>query len=121
MPYSDITELSELLSVINTTNPAIIYYGADWCGSCKDGSTIFNTVADLDENDGVSFFKVNISNIPEAQESQNISSIPLIIAYVNGQEYRRFVGVATNKLINLIDKCLAKVAKDQAKAGTGES
>ena len=105
MPHTELAEHDELEECIKNNESVIVYYGATWCKSCVTGSRIFEAIAQLEEYGGVNFYKVDIDKIPDAKDSQEIVSIPLIVGYCNGKEVARSVGVTTNSLVEIVEKC----------------
>jgi thiol-disulfide isomerase/thioredoxin len=106
MPYTELAEHEELNECINNNNSVIIYYGAAWCRSCVRGGPVFETVSNMEEYEKVVFHKVDIDKIPEAKESQEIISIPLIIGYLKGKEVTRSVGVTVEHLVEIVEESL---------------
>jgi thioredoxin 1 len=109
MPYTELAEHDELEECIKNNKSVVIYYGAVWCRSCVKNSAIFETLATLEEYTNVKFYKVDIDKIPDAKESQEIVSIPLIIGYKSGKEVNRSVGVSTDTLVGIVEDCLPVV------------
>ena len=83
--------------VLNSSKPVIIDFYADWCGPCKMMSPIIDNIAE--ENSDVKVGKVNVDEAQEIAIKYNIMSIPTIIIFKEGKEYKKFVGVTSKENI----------------------
>lgn len=81
---------------------AIVDFYADWCGPCKMFAPVFEQLAG--ETDGVVFAKVNVDEAEALAIRFGVMSIPTVIAFRNGAEIARNVGLAgKQKLIDMIN------------------
>lgn len=106
MPYTEITELSELQHIFEKKSTCIVYYGAKWCKPCNQYINVFDTVSNIPEYNDLSFYKVDIDRVEECKEECGVFSLPLTVIYANGKEENRFIGNDTNKLVDLITSVL---------------
>ena len=83
--------------VLNSDKPVIIDFYADWCGPCKMMSPIIDNIAE--ENSDIKVGKVNVDEAGELAIKYNIMSIPTIIVFKEGKEYKKFVGVTSKENI----------------------
>lgn len=83
--------------VLNSDKPVIIDFYADWCGPCKMMSPIIDNIAE--ENSDIKVGKVNVDEAQEIAIKYNIMSIPTIIIFKEGKEYKKFVGVTSKENI----------------------
>ena len=83
--------------VLNSNKPVIIDFYADWCGPCKMMSPIIDNIAE--ENSDIKVGKVNVDEAQEIAIKYNIMSIPTIIIFKEGREYKKFVGVTSKENI----------------------
>ena len=87
--------------VINSDKTTIIDFYADWCGPCKMMSPIIDKIAE--ENDNIKVGKLNVDEGQDIAIKYNVMSIPTIIVFKNGVEFKRFVGVTSkDNIINSI-------------------
>lgn len=94
--YEDFKE-----KVINSDIPVLVDFFADWCGPCKRLAPMMEEMAE--NADGYNVFKVNVEELPELAEEYGVSSIPTIIAFKDGKDIERHVGLADKKtLIGLL-------------------
>ena len=81
---------------------AIVDFYADWCGPCKMFAPVFEQLAD--ETEGVVFAKINVDEAEILAIRFGVMSIPTVIAFKNGSETARNVGLAgKQKLIDMIN------------------
>ncbi|MBR2989754.1 thioredoxin [Candidatus Saccharibacteria bacterium] len=81
----------------------LVDFYADWCGPCKMIKTIIEDVAE--NNNNVRIASVNIENEEELAEKYNISSIPCLVLFENGEEIKRTVGLISK---NDIEKMIGE-------------
>lgn len=87
--------------VLKSDKPVIVDFWAAWCGPCKMLSPVVDQLAE--ELEGVKVGKINIDEQMELAEKYNVSSIPCVVAFKNGEEVNRSVGlVPKQKLIDLL-------------------
>ena len=83
--------------VLNSDKPVIIDFYADWCMPCKMMSPIIDSIAE--ENQELKVGKINVDESGELAVKYNIMSIPTIIIFKNGNEYKKIIGVTSKENI----------------------
>jgi len=81
----------------------IVDFWAEWCSPCKAMEPILDEVARKSEGKALTV-KLNVDDNRSVASKYGIFSIPTLIIFNNGKEYRRFTGVQpAEKLLKLID------------------
>ena len=89
--------------VLKSKKKVLADFYADWCGPCKMIKPIIEEIAKT--NDTVKIVSINIENEEELAEKYNISSIPCLIVFENGEEIKRNVGLMSK---NDIEKMIGE-------------
>ena len=82
---------------------ALIYFYADWCPSCRTASLLINKISE--EQNDVSFFKINVDHSKNLSVQFNIKSIPTVILFKNSNPIGRLSGIKSKKdILELLEK-----------------
>jgi thioredoxin 1 len=74
---------------------AVVDFWAPWCGPCRAIAPIIDEIAR--DFGAVKVAKVNIDDHPELAEKFNVSSIPRVLYFNNGQLKETIIGAAPKK------------------------
>ncbi|MDA7951348.1 MAG: thioredoxin [Pirellulaceae bacterium] len=98
-----LTEENFEAEVLNSTEPVLVDFWATWCGPCRMLGPTIDELAE--ENSGsAKVGKVNIDEHQGLSIKYNITSIPALIVFKDGQPVEQLVGVQSkSKLQDAID------------------
>ncbi|MBR6676294.1 MAG: thioredoxin [Clostridia bacterium] len=87
--------------VLSATEPVLVDFYADWCGPCRLLSPI---LAEIAEEGKIKVCKVNVDREPALAAAFEVSSIPLVIAFKDGNVVGTSLGLTTKeKLVSLFN------------------
>lgn len=105
----NVTELTDAVFddiVHNSDMPVLVDFWAPWCMPCKMMSPVLQEIAD-EYADRIKIYKLNTQDERDSAVEFNVSSIPTIILFKDGQVQNKWVGVTNKKeLTAAIDKLL---------------
>lgn len=78
--------------VLNSSEPVLVDFYADWCGPCKMMAPVVEELAgELQGKAKVG--KINVDENQDLAMKYEVMSIPTLIVFKQGKETNRFVGV----------------------------
>ena len=77
----------------------LIDFNADWCHPCQQQRPILEKIAKYFKN-RVRILDINVDHRPDPAISLGITSIPTLIVFKSGHEYKRFIGIQTEETIS---------------------
>ncbi len=101
MSVYEITSNNFEHEVLKEEKTVLIDFFADWCYPCKMMAPVVEEVA---KDESIKVGKINIDENQELAEKYGVESIPTIIVFKRGKEYKRQIGVTDKEsLLNLLN------------------
>ena len=84
--------------VLGSKDPVLVDFYADWCGPCRMLGPVMDEISKEHK-----VFKINVDDEQDLAMRYGIMSIPCVIAFKNGEEINRSIGlVDKDTILNLI-------------------
>ncbi len=83
--------------VLNSEKPVLVDFNATWCPPCQALHPVLEELAG--ENQDIKIVTVDIDDQDILAEQYEISSIPCLVAFKDGEEIARSVGMKNKKQI----------------------
>jgi thioredoxin 1 len=93
MTVGHVSDASFEADVLNSTEPVVVDFWAEWCGPCKMIAPALEEIAGA-MGDKVKILKLNVDENPGTAAKYGIMSIPTLMLFKNGEVASRQVGVA---------------------------
>ncbi len=89
---TEITSETFSAEVLETSQPVLVDFSAPWCSPCRAINPMIDELAR--EYAGVAkVAKVNIDDAPHLVSTYNITSIPALLLFRDGNVVRQFLGI----------------------------
>ena len=94
----EVNEANFEAEVLNSTQPVVVDFWAEWCGPCKMLGPVLDEVAS-EQSGKAKVAKVNIDQNSALAERFGIRSIPTLLYFKGGEVRKQTVGVVSKKTI----------------------
>ncbi len=96
MSKINLTEQNFEEKVLKSDKPVLVDFFAPWCGPCQIMAPIIEELA-KDIGDKAMVGKLDVDANQKTGEKYNVSSIPTLIFFKNGQEVERLMGIQSKE------------------------
>jgi thioredoxin 1 len=97
-PIIEINETNFESEVLQSNQPVLVDFWAEWCGSCKMLAPALDEIA-LKQAGRVKIAKVNVDTNPALAARFGIQSIPTLLYFADGEVKDKTVGVVGKRAI----------------------
>lgn len=105
----EVTDNSFETEVLQSEQPVLVDFWAEWCGPCRMMTPVVESVAARFQG-AAKVFKLNVDDNPSVSQRFGIKGIPTLIVFKDGKEAERLVGATNEQAVTrLIEEQLKPV------------
>ena len=97
MPVIEVTQKDFQTEVLESPVPVMADYNADWCGPCKAMRPMLEELAASEP--AYKIVSIDIDAESELAEEYDVTSIPCLVLFKNGEEANRSIGLISKDAI----------------------
>jgi thioredoxin 1 len=87
----DVTDATFADEVLASETPIMVDFWAEWCGPCRAVSPILDKIAE-EHQDKIKIVKLNVDDNPQVAMKYQITSIPAMKVFQNGEVVKTIIG-----------------------------
>ncbi|HXY89612.1 MAG TPA: thioredoxin [Xanthobacteraceae bacterium] len=107
MMVAPVSDKSFQADVLQSKEPVLVDFWAEWCGPCRAVAPVLEEVAG-ELKGKLKVVKLNVDENPETAAKYGIQSIPTLMIFKNGEMASRQIGAAPKaKLVQWINGAVA--------------
>ena len=100
----EINEANFEAEVLQSNQPVLVDFWAQWCGPCKMLAPVLDEIA-IEQNGRAKVVKVNVDESSILAQRYNIQSIPTLLYFAGGEVRDRTMGaVSKQSIISKLEK-----------------
>ena len=84
--------MATFADLVNTEQPVLVDFSAEWCGPCKMMPPILKQLKDM-TGERLKILKIDIDKNPTVAELYRVQSVPTLMLFKNGKSLWRQSGV----------------------------
>lgn len=93
-----VTDDSFQEDVVSSNKPVLVDFWATWCGPCKMVAPVLEEIA-KDHGEALTIAKLDVDANPETARAFQVTSIPTLILFQNGEATKRTVGAKSKSAL----------------------
>jgi thioredoxin len=97
-PTIEVNEANFEAEVLNSAQPVVVDFWAEWCGPCKMLGPVLDEIA-TEQNGKAKVAKINVDENSALAERFGIRSIPTLLYFAHGEVKKQSVGVVSKRTI----------------------